>query len=1424
MMVFGDKMQNKITKEDNCIDLYNKLFDIKKIKVHPRKKIWELYIKPKALIDVKELESIEAELSQKYALSKVKLIISQEAEFPGKQINIAECKEDIMTRVINDNPGFIGFLKDSSIKCYEGNKIDVNLNSKISYDYLKQKKLDQLIESIALNQYGIELTVRLSFTEDSTDNTDYIDSLLEEEKKIINQTLKSADKKSIGQKDKQICNNKLIYGKMFSDDTSVPIDDLNEESGRIVIKGKIFHLENKVLNNGKKILSLFITDYSNSIICKMFLKEEDDLAFIEKMLSPGNAVKVKGDVQLDPYSKEIVLYPIGIMALELEDRMDTAPIKRVELHAHTSMSSMDGMSSATALIKRAKDWGHKAIAITDHGVVQAFPEAYEASKKFGIKILYGVEGYLVDDGIPIVYNEIDYSFDDEYVVFDIETTGLNNVNDKITEIGAVLIKDRKVISKFNSLINPKVPIPEKIQKLTGITDEMVSGAPSIEEVLPQFLSFVGNRPLVAHNAMFDVGFIRQKAFLLGIKVNNPVLDTLQLSRNLLSIKKHKLNNLCDHFGIKLENHHRASDDAEAAALVLIELFKLLEEKNIKSMSQINSIIKDGKNLKTSESYHIIILVKNYIGLINLYKLISISHLDYFYKKPRILKSVLLNYKEGLIIGSACEAGEIYRSILNNVDETVLFEKAKLYDYFEVQPLSNNEFMIRNGTLDRNGLIEINKKIYALGKKMNKPVVATGDVHFLEPQDEIFRRILMAGQGYSDADDQAPLYFKTTDEMLEDFNYFGSDIAYEIVVENPGKIADDIEEIIPIPEETFPPKIDGAEEQIREMTMKKAHSIYGDELPPIVKERLDKELNSIINNGYAVLYLIAQKLVTKSLKDGYLVGSRGSVGSSFVATMCDITEVNPLPPHYICENCKYSYFYTDGSIGSGADLPDKDCPVCGKSLKKDGHDIPFEIFLGFEGDKEPDIDLNFAGEYQPVAHKYTEELFGVGHVFRAGTIGTIAEKTAYGFVKKYFETKGKKLNSAEAKRLIEGCTGIKRTTGQHPGGVMIVPSDKEIYEFTPIQHPADDTDSSVITTHFDYHSISGRLLKLDILGHDVPTIIRMLEDITGVPAQSIKLDDKKTMSLFTSTEALGINLEDIDCKVGSLGIPEFGTKFVRQMLMDTKPSTFAELLRISGLSHGTDVWLNNAQDIIKSGKATLKDVISTRDDIMLYLIYKGVQPKLAFKTAESVRKGKGLSPESEAAMVEKGVPDWYINSCKTVKYLFPKAHATAYVMMSFRIAYYKVYYPEAFYATYFTVRLDDFDADLFTKGKNLVKSKWIELDKLGNNATTKEKNLMTLVEVVYEMYCRGIKLLPVDLYMSEAEKFVVTDEGIRPPLRALQGLGSNAALSIVKERNKCPFISIEDLRERTKISKTVIEIMRNHGCLEGLPENNQLSLF
>ena len=914
---------------------------------------------------------------------------------------------------------------------------------------------------------------------------------------------------------------------------------------------------------------------------------------------------------------------------------------------------------------------------------------------------------------------------------------------------------------------------------------------------------------------------------MGKTLKNPVMDTVPLARYLYpDLKKVKLNLVAKHLGISLENHHRAVDDAKATAEILKFSFKKMkEEMDIHDVKTLNEKYLSNIDVKKLPLHHIIILAKNQTGIKNLYKLVSMAHLDYFARRPRLPKSIITEYREGLIIGSACEAGQLYKAVLEGKTDGELKEIASFYDYLEIQPIQNNEFLIRKGNVkDEEELRELNRKIYDLGKEMDKPVVATCDCHFLDPNDEVFRRIIMAGQGYGDADNQPPLYFRTTNEMMKEFEYLGEEACREVVIENTQKIADMVEAVKPIPDETFPPKIEGAEEEIRNMTMNKVHSIYGENLPEVVQKRLDKELNSIINNGYAVLYLIAQKLVAKSLEDGYLVGSRGSVGSSFVATMSDITEVNGLPPHYVCPNCKKSEFFLDGSISSGADLPDKNCPDCGAKYIKDGHDIPCETFLGFEGDKEPDIDLNFSGEYQAVVHKYTEVLFGKGYVFKAGTIGTVAEKTAYGFVKKYLQERGLVVSQAEIERLTIGCTGIKRTSGQHPGGIMVVPNDNEIYNFCPIQHPADDVNTDIITTHFDYHSISGRLLKLDILGHDDPTVLRMLQDLTGLDPKTIPLNDPKVISLFTSPDALGVTKEELGCEVGSYGLPEFGTKFVRQMLVDTQPKSFADLVRISGLSHGTDVWLNNAQYFIKEGYTTLKDCIATRDDIMVYLMYKDLPPKTAFTIMEKVRKGKGLSEDDEALMREKNVPDWYIESCKRIKYMFPKGHAVAYVMMAVRIAYYKVYYPEAYYTTYFTVRADDFDADLICKGEEAIKAKMEELNSLGNNISVKEKGLLTILEISYEMYKRGLNFLKVDLYKSEATKFKIEEDGIRPPLNALQGVGDNAAKSIVECRVNGEFISKEDLRLRSKVSKTVIETLDNHGCLEGMQESNQLSLF
>ncbi|MCD3349642.1 PolC-type DNA polymerase III [Clostridium botulinum D/C] len=1332
----------------------------------------------------------------------------------------------------------------TSSRSIEGNLLVLRIGDKFMCKLFETKRLGNIIQSVITDMFALKSIVNIKYDPELKDSN-YIEVKVKEEKQIIQNVLKeskssnsssekndkkennkSTDKNNYYNKRKHTAKNpNAIFGRDVSGEIT-NIIDVNETSGVVNICGDIFKVNIIETKSGRKIITFFITDYTSSITVKCFPKPKETEQLLED-IQEGLHCKVRGEAVHDSFAREVVVMGRDIVKTSKLEKMDTCEEKRVELHLHTQMSAMDGMSSAKSLIERAAKWGHPAVAITDHGVVQAYPDAMDAAKKYNIKVIYGVEAYLVNDGVPIVTNVKEQTINDTFVVFDLETTGFSSEYDKIIEIGAVKIKHGNIIDSFSTFVNPEIKIPYNITELTSITNDDVKNADTINSVLPKFMEFCGDSVLVAHNANFDMSFIRKNCNDLNMDINYTIMDTVPLAKFLFpELKRYKLNTIAKHLGVSLENHHRAVDDAKATGDILLCCFKLLDDMKITSLDLLNKEFLGNIDVKKLPTYHLIILAKNQVGLKNLYKLISYSNLDYFFRKPRMPKSLIEQYKEGLIIGSACEAGEVYKAVLEGKSQEELKQMIKFYDYLEIQPIMNNEFMLKKGIVkSEEQLKEVNRKIYNLGKENGLPIVATGDVHFLDPKDAKFREILMKGQGFSDAEDQPPLYLKTTNEMLKEFEYLGEDACKEVVIYNPQKIAEEVEMVKPIPDETFPPKIEGAEEDIRNMTLEKAYSIYGNPLPKVVHDRLEKELNSIINNGYAVLYLIAHKLVAKSLKDGYLVGSRGSVGSSLVATMSDITEVNGLPPHYVCPNCKNSEFFTDGSVSSGADLPPKNCPNCGTEYNRNGHDIPFETFLGFNGDKEPDIDLNFSGDNQGDIHRYTEVLFGKGHTFKAGTIGTIADKTAYGFVKKYLDEKNLIVSQAEVERLTQGCTGVKRTSGQHPGGIMVVPSDNEIYNFCPIQHPADDSDSDIITTHFDYHSISGRLLKLDILGHDDPTVLRMLKDTTGLDPIAIPIGDEKVLSLFTSPEALGITAEELECPVGCYGIPEFGTKFVRQMLVDTQPKTFSDLVRISGLSHGTDVWLNNAQYFIKEGYTTLKDCIATRDDIMVYLLHKGLPPKEAFTIMEKVRKGKGLTEEHEALMREHKVPDWYIESCKKIKYMFPKGHAVAYVMMAVRIAYYKVYYPQAYYATYFTVRgIDDFDADLIVKGEDVVKRKIDEINALGNNITQKDKGLLTNLELAFEMYKRNIKFLKVDVYKSHPTKFLIENDDIRPPISSLAGVGTNAAKSIAEAREEGEFISKEDLRKRSKVSKTVVEALSEHGCLKGLPETNQLSLF
>ena len=1226
-------------------------------------------------------------------------------------------------------------------------------------------------------------------------------------------------------------------------ETLVKVEDLGVDDGKIALQGEVIFSEDRTLKSGKTLFSFDLYDGTSTITCKAFLNK-DNAKRVMKRIKNAKGIKVSGTAGMDSFSNELSVMVNNIVEAEgvkKTVRKDNSEIKRVELHMHTQMSQMDAMTSAKDLIKRAMSWGMKSIAITDHGVVQAFPEAH---KMLGfdnpdMKVIYGVEAYLAPDKNTVVENGKGQKLKDvTYYVLDLETTGFSAVNEKITEIGIMKVKDGEVLDEFACFVNPEKHIPQRVQEVTNITDEMVADAETIDKVFPKMLEFIGNDKnavLVAHNAGFDIGFLKQNAKVLGYEFDYTYLDTLSLAKDLFpEYKKYKLGKIADNLGIKVEVAHRALDDVDTTVKVFRVMLDMLDKRGAKKIEDIDKVSRteeakkeEYKKLKT---YHAIILAKNYIGLRNLYKLVSLSHLHYFYRKPRILKSLLEKYREGLILGSACEAGELYQAIELGKSDEEIEEIANFYDYLEIQPIGNNNFLIRNEVIkDEDGLKDINRKIVKLGEKLNKPVVATCDVHFMDPQDEVYRRILEAGQGYDDADNQAPLYLRTTEEMLEEFSYLGEDKAYEVVVTNTNKIADMCEQISPISPEKCPPHIPGCEQTIKDIAYSKAHELYGDPLPEIVQTRLDKELESIIKNGFSVMYIIAQKLVWKSNEDGYIVGSRGSVGSSFVANMTGITEVNSLPPHYRCPNCKYSDF-TDYGYKNGYDLPDKTCPKCGHRLDKDGLDIPFETFLGFNGDKEPDIDLNFSGEYQAKAHRYTEVIFGKGTTFKAGTIGTIADKTAFGYVKKYFEERNIPVNRAETQRLATGCTGIKRTTGQHPGGIIVVPKGREIYEFCPVQHPADDPNSDIITTHFDYHSIDQNLLKLDILGHDDPTVIRMLQDITGIDPTKVPLDDKETMSIFSSTKALGVTPEQIHSEVGSFGIPEFGTKFVRGMLVDTKPTTFDELIRISGLSHGTDVWLGNAQSLIEQGIVTLQDAICCRDDIMIYLIKMGLPPNPAFKIMETVRKGKALKDpakweEYKAMMKEHNVPEWYIKSCEKIKYMFPKAHAAAYVTNAFRIAWFKVHIPLAYYAAFFSIRgKDDFDSDCMIFGKEKVKNKMKEIDLLGNSATPKDKTMYPILELVLEMYERGFEFLPMDLYKSDATKFIVEDNALRPPLNSIPGLGTVAALGIAEARKEGKFMSIDDLKIRSKVGNSVTDILKKYGCLKGMSQSNQMSLF
>lgn len=1363
--------------------------------------------------------------------------------------------------VRRDIPSINGTLNNAEVR-FENNTLTINLLNG-GKTLLDSKGFDKALIKLISEEFNLYISVNYTGTFEVEENSEEYKAAIQDAQEKINrenlqkaaefyqEEVETAEKREEKHAENttveievregkfatpQIIQSSIrpLYGRSIRG-KMIPISSISGDSGRIVVWGDVFDIEKKVTKSGdKNIFTIDITDYTGSTTVKVFnsIKESAVIDNIKK----GDTIVVQGDVEYDKYAGELVVNARSIGTAQKVKVVDNAEKKRVELHMHTNMSQMDAVTSAGDLVNRAYQWGHKAVAITDHGVAQAFPDAMKAADKINkdeekIKIIYGVEAYFMDDLVESVKGDADTGFDGTFICFDIETTGLSAARDKITEIGAVKVENGVITDTFSTFANPEMPIPQKITQLTGITDDMVKDAPSQSEAVGAFLEFAGDNVLVAHNAPFDTSFIAKACEDMGREYNYTSIDTVAISRAILTdIKNCKLDTVAKFLRLGDFNHHRATDDAEMLARIFINLCqRLTDDYGITKTNDINTKIAGG-DFKKLPTYHQIILVKNKTGLKNLYRLISYSHLNYFYKKPRIPKSELVKYREGLIIGSACCAGQLYMAILEGKPWGELKQIASFYDYLEIQPAGNNSFMIRDGRFNSvDELHEIDRTIIKLAKELGKPVCATCDVHFMDPTDSEFRKILMAGQGFKDAEQQAPLYFRTTAEMLKEFEWLGNDKAYEYVVENPNKIADMCEYIRPIPKGTFPPNIEGAQEQLIDITWKRAKEKYGDPLPEIVKARLDKELNSITTYGFSVLYMTAQKLVADSEAHGYLVGSRGSVGSSFVATMSGISEVNPLCPHYVCPNCKHSEFITDGSYGSGFDMPPKNCPECGTLMDQDGHEIPFETFLGFKGDKVPDIDLNFSGEYQSKSHRYTEELFGKNNVFKAGTISTVAEKTALGFVKKFAQERGLVMHKAEEKRLAIGCTGVKRTTGQHPGGMVVVPRTNDVYDFCPVQHPANDVNSDNITTHFDFHSIHDTITKLDELGHDVPTIYHYLELYTGIPVMKVSMSDPEVMSLFTSPKALGVTEEDIDSKTGTFSLPECGTAFVRGMLIEAQPKTFTDLLQIAGLSHGTDVWLGNAQELIHNGTCTISEVIGTRDSIMTYLMHKGLEPGMAFKIMEIVRKGnatKLLTEEHFKAMREHNVPEWYIDSCMKIKYMFPKAHAAAYMIATLRLGWYKVHKAVEYYAAYFTVRSENLDGAIAMQGHQAVRDKMnnIKQKQSVHEATAKDEAEFQTLQIVNEMMARKIEFLPVDIYKSEAKMFKVEDGKIRLPFSSLPGVGGAAADSLAETGKHTEYLSIEDMQIKTKVTKAVIETLKDVGVLKDLPESSQMSLF